>query len=193
MERGEGPGTRPGLTPHVALLRGVNVGGNNRLPMSELARLFEAAGAERVETLIQSGNVVFEAGEAEAERIAAEVGARIAAAFRFRAPIVLRDARAWRVMLAANPFVARGLAPAQLHVALLSASAAPELLARLRADRSPPDAFAATATAIYLHLPSGVGRTKLTNSWLDATLGVTSTLRNLTTATKLLQMVDALR
>jgi uncharacterized protein (DUF1697 family) len=179
------------VSPHVAVLRGVNVGGRNRLPMAELARMFETAGAVRVETLIQSGNVIFEANEADAGGIAETVGAAIVGACGFKAPIVLRDARSWGEMLAANPFLAGGVAAGELHVALLSAPVPAARLARLRADRSPPDAFTATATAIYLHLPNGVARTKLSNSWLDAELGIVSTMRNWATVTRLAQRLAA--
>ncbi len=80
---------------YVALLRGVNVGGARPLPMEALRALFAEAGANSVESLIQSGNVVFTATEASAPQIPADVGARISREFGFAAPIVLRDATAW--------------------------------------------------------------------------------------------------
>ena len=79
-----------------------------------------------------------------------------------------------------------------LHVACLSAPR--RRRARRRgsiADRSPPDAFAVVGADVYLSLPNGVARSKLTNAWLDAELGVVSTMRNWRTVTKLAAMVEA--
>jgi hypothetical protein len=78
------------MTAYVALLRGVNVGGARGLPMIALRALFETAGALGVETLIQSGNVVFESREHSGADIVAAVGAAISREFGFDAPIVLR-------------------------------------------------------------------------------------------------------
>ena len=82
-------------------------------------------------------------------------------------------------ILGGNPFLARGEDPAKLHIAFLSAPPDAARLAKLDPQRSPPDEFFAAERCVYLFLPNGVARSKLTNAWLDATLGVTSTLRNL--------------
>ena len=152
---------------HVALLRGINVGGAHKLPMAALKAIFEAAGAARVETLIQSGNVVFEAPEDAAAAIGAEVGAAISRDFGFRAPLVVRTASQWRALIAGNPFLARGEDPKLLHALCLSAAPSAGRLAKLDPARSPPDSFAARGETIYLHLPNGVARTKLTNAWFE--------------------------
>jgi len=78
--------------PHVALMRGINVGGKNKLPMKELRALFEAAGCDAVRTYVQSGNVVFRADAGSVDRLATEVTDRIAANFGYRIPGVLRSA-----------------------------------------------------------------------------------------------------
>jgi uncharacterized protein (DUF1697 family) len=174
---------------YVALLRGVNVGGAHSLPMAALRALFEKAGARRVETLIQSGNVVFEASQGEA--VARKVHAAILRDFGFEAPIVLRGAAEWDALIASNPFLARGVDPKTLHASCLSASPEAARIARLDPARSKPDAFEVIGATIYLHLPNGVARSKLTNAWFDATLGVTSTMRNWPTVLRLAELLKA--
>jgi uncharacterized protein (DUF1697 family) len=180
------------LTAFVALLRGVNVGGANRLPMPALKELFALAGASRIETLIQSGNVIFQADQSQGADIAETVRRQIQRRFGFDSPIVLRDASQWRALIAGNPFLTAGIHPEQLHVACLSSAPDASALARLDPQRSAPDAFAVVGADIYLHLPNGVARTKLSNSWFDAKLGVASTLRNWRTATRLAEALSML-
>jgi uncharacterized protein (DUF1697 family) len=178
-------------TAFVALLRGVNVGGACRLPMAALQDAFARAGAARVETLIQSGNVVCEACEGEA--IADRAQREIQRAFGFSAPIVVRDADRWRALIAGNPFLARGADPDHLHLGCLSAAPSAAALAQLDPRRSRPDEFVVVGSEIYLRLPNGVARSKLTNAWLDSRLGVVSTTRNWRTVTRLVAMIDARR
>src|SRR5271165_2943507 len=176
---------------YVALLRGVNVGRARRLPMEALRALFAEAGAKSVESLIQSGNVVFAATEASAPQILADVGACISREFGFAAPMLLRDATAWKTLIDGNPFLRDGADPDTLHALCLSETPSPAALARLDLSRSPGDEFEVRGRDIYLRLPSGVARTKLTNAWFDSKLRVTSTLRNWRTVMKLGELVAA--
>ncbi|HUJ62130.1 MAG TPA: DUF1697 domain-containing protein [Kofleriaceae bacterium] len=161
---------------HVALLRGVNVGGKHVLPMALLAELFAAAGASEVRTFIQSGNVVFRATAAAA--IANKVAAAIDKKLGFRPPIAVRSAAQLAKMIAANPFVRAGAPTDQLHVAFLLARPSARAIATLEPARFAPDAFAVVGDHVYLHYPNGVARTKLSNAYLDARLATTSTTRN---------------
>lgn len=176
---------------YVALMRGINVGGRNRLAMADLSAVFEAAGCTDVRTYIQSGNVVFTAPEAELTSIPGLVAARIEADYGFSVPVVLRSAEDLGVVVAANPFLARGADPESLHVAFLSETPLPERVATLDADRSPPDEFDVVGAEVYLHLPGGMARTKLTNAWFDSRLGVVSTARNWRTVLRLRDMATA--
>ena len=104
---------------------------------------------------------------------------------------MLRDGDSWLRLVAGNPFLAAGADSDMLHAACLSAAPSAERVARLEPDRSPPDAFVVVGADVYLSLPNGVARSKLTNAWLDARLGVVSTMRNWRTVTKLAAMVEA--
>ena len=179
------------MTAYVALLRGVNVGGARGLPMIALRALFESAGGLGVETLIQSGNAIFESDENGGADVVAAVGAAILREFGFAAPIVLRTAGQWRMLIDGNPYLQRGVDPKSLHAACLSALPDPDRAARLDPDRSAPDEFELQGETIYLNLPNGVARSKLTNAWFDSTLGVVCTMRNWATITRLGGLFEA--
>lgn len=170
---------------HVALLRGVNVGGANKLAMSDLKSIFESAGCARVETIIQSGNVVFEASAAIASNLSPVIEAQIRLRFGIASPVILRSADALRDIVANNPFLFSGVDPTSLHVLCLSSLPNSDDVAALDPRRSPPDEFILRDREIFLRLPNGVARSKLTNAYFDRTLRTTATLRNWRTMTRL--------
>ncbi len=161
---------------HVALLRGINLGGKNAVPMAELRRYAEAAGGVNVRTYLQSGNLVFTAQHAEP--IAAAITAQIEENLGLTIPVVLLTAAELRDIAAANPYLDEGVPEKELHLILLSETPAPDRVANLDPDRSPPDRFTVAGRAIYHCAPSGLARSKLTNAYFDRTLGVFSTSRN---------------
>ena len=173
---------------HVALLRAINVGGTKKLLMAELRAMFEAAGCADVRTYIQSGNVVFRADPALAERITALIEAEIAATKGFQVPVVTRTAAEWSAVVEGNPFLAAGADPAQLHVGFLAEEPSAARIAELDPDRSPPDAFEVRGREVYLHFPNGTARSKLTVDYFDRVLGTTITIRNWRTVRKLHEM-----
>lgn len=173
---------------YVALLRGINVGGRNRLPMDELAHLFERAGCASVRTYIQSGNVVFAAAPSIAlgarESVAATVSARMGTGI----PIVLRSVAELARVVGENPFVGESQDPRTLHVGFLSGQPLPERVSSLDPERSPPDEFVVRGREIYLRLPNGMARTRLTVSYLERVLATPATFRNWRTVVNLLKM-----
>jgi len=186
------PGRLEGLEPtmkQVALLRGINVGGKHRLAMSELVGLFEEAGCRGVTTYIQSGNVVFKASEALAGMVAKEVRSRILTRHGFDVPIVVRTARELARVMDGNPFLKERVPTAALHVMFLSESPPASRAAKLDYAKSPGDSFVLVGREIYLHLPNGVARTKLTNAYFDAALGTISTGRNWATVAAIERLV----
>lgn len=184
------PAGRGGAERHVALLRGINVGGKNRLPMKQLVELFEAAGCGDVRTYIQSGNVVFGARPALARRVSTSVRAALLAELGLEVPVVTRSAAELGAVVRANPFLGKGLDERLLHVAFLADRPGRARAAKLDPQRSPPDEFVLRGREIYLHCPGGLARTKLSNAYFDSILGTTSTVRNWRTTCKLLEMVD---
>lgn len=173
----------------VALLRGVNVGGKNKLPMKDLAAMFAAAGCQDVRTYIQSGNVVFTAAPRVADQLPALIAARIEQAFGYRTPVVMRTTEQLAEVAAHNPFLTAGAAADSLHVLFLADPPSPDRIATLDPHRSPPDAFRVRGREVFLSLPNGAARTKLTNAYFDSKLATTSTGRNWRTVTTLLGLM----
>lgn len=175
---------------HVALLRGVNVGGKNGLPMEDLVAMLEEAGCRDVRTYIQSGNAVFRATQACASRVPAAIGRAASDRLGFRPPVVMRTAGELRAVARANPFARAGVDARALHVLFLADLPPAAGVAALDPRRSPPDEFRVRGREIYLRCPGGVGRTRLTNEYFDARLATTSTMRNWRTVLRLVEMTE---
>ncbi len=174
-----------GADVHVALLRGVNVGGANKLPMSDLKAIFESAGCVHVETIIQSGNVVFEAPAAIVNGLTSLVAEQIRLRHGLRTPVILRSRADLRAIVGGNPFVRAGADEALLHVMCLAERPAERDSAALDPHRSAPDEFIVSGKNIYLRLPNGVARSKLTNAYCDQALRTIGTSRNWRTIARL--------
>ncbi len=175
----------------VALLRGVNLGARNKVPMASLREELEALGLEHVETYIQSGNVVFESRSGGEKALAASIEKRIEKAFGVRAGVVLRTADALEKTALDCPFPTDGAASASLHVVFLARPPARPAAAKLDPDRSRPDEYALAGREIYLRLPGGLGRSKLSLDYFERVLGVRGTARNWRTVTKLVELTRA--
>ncbi len=169
------------MTTYIALLRGINVGGNRKIHMADLRDLFAEAGGEDVASYIQSGNVMFAHAAGDGDELAAEIEGRILAATGFNVPVILRTAAAWEGVVAANPYP--GVEPTQLHVAFLAKPPAPDAVKRFNAARFAPEEFSVVGREVYLHLPDGMGRAKLPPA-LPLIRGV-GTARNWRTVLKL--------
>lgn len=176
---------------NIALLRGINVGGRNRLPMKELAAMFVEAGCYDVRTYIQSGNVLFRSEPALVEEVPSIVSMAILNRFGFEPPIITRSAQEFADVGLSNPFIAAGADTDKLHVVFLADQPDAASAAALDPDRSPGDEFALVGRQVYLHCPDGFARTRLTNSYFDSGLSTTSTTRNWRTVVKLLELAEA--
>ncbi len=176
---------------HVALLRGVNVGGKNPLPMKDLVQLFMEAGCSEVRTYIASGNVIFRAPTPILKGLPAHITERLATRFGYRVPVILRTAQQLARTIHDNPFLRAGNSEKTLHVYFLADSPGRRAVRELDADRSAPDSFRVSGREIYLDLPNGMARTKLTNAYFDSKLSTTSTARNWATVLKLFEITKA--
>lgn len=175
------------MSRHVAMLRGINVAGKNRLPMADLVAMFTAAGCTDVTSYIQSGNVVFSAPAKTVRTIGETISAAIARDFELRVPLVLRTAAELADTVANNPF---GPDTSPLHVMFLADRPTAARVAALDPARSPGDRFTVVGRDVYLFCPNGVGNTKLSNAWFDSKLATTSTGRNWNTVLRLLALCD---
>jgi uncharacterized protein (DUF1697 family) len=174
----------------IALLRGINVGGKGKVPMGNLKSSFSAMGFEDVVTYIQSGNIVFSCHPGDAKSLAARIERRIAKDFGVKTTVLLRTPAELEKIAGDNPFLRGKPDLSKLHVVFLDARPARNAVAELDPDRSPPDEFEVHGREIYLRLPNGAGRSKLTVDYFERALGLRATARNWKTLTKLLAMAQ---
>ena len=156
--------------------------------------MFSGAGCTGVRTFIQSGNVIFDApaaAPAQTQAIADAVRMDIEKRFGYRIPIILRTSQQLLKTIRANPFLETAADQRALHVYFLAGAANARAIASLDTGRSAPDAFHVHGREIYLHLPNGMGRTKLTNAYFDSKLSTVCTARNWATVLKLAALTAA--
>jgi uncharacterized protein (DUF1697 family) len=175
---------------YIALLRGINVGGHNKLPMAGLRETCAELGWTEVRTYIQSGNVVFAAtGKAAALEEALEKA--IAARFGFAPAVIVRSSARLNSLAAANPFPKESAR--EPHWVLVGFAkqhmkdgAAETIAVKGQAGERVEEA----GGALWFHYPAGVGTSKLTPSLIDRAAGSPVTARNWRTMTKLIDMLE---
>jgi uncharacterized protein (DUF1697 family) len=178
---------RAGLKTYVALLRGINLAGRNRVSMADLRKVFGGLGAEDVTTYLQSGNVVFKSRVKPAELIEA-IEAGVARRVGSEVTVILCGKAELAKVLAQNPLAGSGRDPEKLHVTFLSETPTRDRVRALDPKQGEPDEFRVVGGRVYLHCPNGYGRTKLGNAYLEKQLGVAATTRNWKTVTKLAEL-----
>jgi uncharacterized protein (DUF1697 family) len=172
------------MISHIALLRGVNVGGN-MLKMERLRATFAELGFEGATTYLQSGNVLFGAKGAPAD-LAAMIEKKVSEATRLPVSVIIRTPAELKRIIAASPFLKdAGVEPKTLHVTFLAGAASQAGLAALGKLQSGRDRWHAAGAEVYLCCPTGYGRTKLNNTALERALNVRATTRNWNTVTAL--------
>lgn len=174
----------------IALLRGINVGGRNKLPMRELTQLLESLGLANVKTYIQSGNVVFQSERNDLAALADEIGAAVDQSHGFKPRILLLELADLEAAVAQNPYLQATEAPKTLHLYFLEAAPTQPDLAKLNELKTEREQFELIDTVFYLHAPDGIGRSKLAEK-VEKALGVAATARNWRTVSKVLEMATA--
>ncbi|MEU9406954.1 DUF1697 domain-containing protein [Streptomyces sp. NPDC048281] len=178
------------MTTYAALLRGINVGGNKKLPMAELRALLTGLGHDSVQTYLQSGQAVFATARGDAESLAAELAGAIEERFGFSVDVLVRDHAYLKAVEADCPFPAAELTAKQLHVTYLSAPVTAERYADIDPAAHLPEEFRLGDRALYLYAPDGLGRSKLAEALARPRLhkGLTATTRNWNTVVKLVEL-----
>ncbi|GAA4902307.1 DUF1697 domain-containing protein [Streptomonospora salina] len=172
------------MTGYIALLRGIDVGGRNTVRMADLRSLLNGLGYTDAAALLQSGNAAFTARGAGP----AEIGSAIEDALRrelgVSAAVVVRTAADLQRVVDALPFAVRD--PAKCAVAFLSAPVDRDRLAALDPSRYAPEELVPGERELYLYLPHGLGRARLT-PLLERHAPAPATVRNWNTVTRLLE------
>lgn len=171
----------------IALFRGINVGGNNMLPMKELVALIEGLGGARVKTYIQSGNVVFGGGGSDGATLSKRIAAAVLKHHGFSPRVMLLTRKELERAAIANPFREAEAEAKTLHIAFLTEPSTQPDLAGMDALKREGEAYALDGKVFYLHTPAGFGQSKLAERY-EKLLGVTATARNWNTVMKLREM-----
>jgi uncharacterized protein (DUF1697 family) len=177
----------PNRGTYIALLRGVNVGGN-ALPMDRLRGLCRELGLANARTYVQSGNLVFQA-EGTAAHWSDMLERALVGKTRLPVSVLVRTGAEIAKLVERNPFLReKGIDPARLYVTFLKQTPMKAALAALRAIEAGPDRFEPADRQIYLHCPDGYGRSKLANTVLERVLKTDATTRNWRSVTTLAKM-----
>jgi uncharacterized protein (DUF1697 family) len=188
------------MATHVALVRGINIGGKNKVPMAELREVVTSLGHTGVTTYIQSGNVLFTAAHDDTAKLASALEAAIMQAFGVKSSVVVLSRDELIRILDANPYAGEPN-PKFVHVVFLNDELPAGILDRIKAAQSASaakgsrDTITATGPALYLHTPDGFGTSELSQAVFriigpPAKASVAATARNWSTSTKLLSLCE---
>jgi uncharacterized protein (DUF1697 family) len=173
----------------VAFLRAVNVGGTGKIAMAELKALAEDIGLSDPKTLLQSGNLVFEAGAKSTAALEKLLEREIAKRFAIQPDVMVRTARQLKAVIVRNPFSKEAKSdPARLHVHFLKTSTDAAAVASLSGAIKGREIVKGTGGEVFIYFPDGAGNSKLTNAVIERHLGARGTARNWNTVTKLAEM-----
>ncbi len=172
---------------YIALFRGINVGGNNTLPMKELAAVLEGLGLQDVATYIQSGNVVFQGRAAAPALLSKKIAVAIGKSHGFEPWVRLLERPTLEQVIRGNPYPEAEDAPGTLYVNFLASVPPRPDLDGLEKLRAANERFQLAGDVLYLHAPDGIGRSRLATA-LERLLGVPMTSRNWNTVRKLGEM-----
>jgi uncharacterized protein (DUF1697 family) len=175
---------------YIAFFRGINVGGNNSLPMKELVAILDSMGARNVKTYIQSGNVVFESAEKNPAQLSKQLTAEIKKRRGIEPRTLILPVDALKKAAADNPFPDAETDPGGLHLGFLFSRPKKPDLEKISSVKKGSERFQLIDGVYYLHAPEGVGRSKLAAS-AEKLLGVPVTDRNWRTVCKVLEMAGA--
>ena len=178
----------------VALLRAVNVGGNAIVPMAALRDLFDELGFTNVRTLLQSGNVVFDAGRAAPAALCKKIEAAIHKRFGHDVRVVVRTPEDLRDVVTRNPFPAAARDdPSRLLVTFLAEAPAAAAVKALAGWKHATEPHKVDGRELYIHYRNGAGTSKFAGPTIEKTLGTTGTARNWNTINKLIALAADLK
>jgi uncharacterized protein (DUF1697 family) len=181
------------MTVMISMLRGVNVGGHNKIKMDALRALYEFLKLRDAQTYVQSGNVIFSTDERDISRLAKRIEDGIERKCGFRPNVILRTAAEMKDVIARNPFgKRRGIEPGKLLVSFLASDPGEEARKKLRQMKCDPEELRVEGREVYIYFPNGMGRSKLPWAGLDKMLKTPATGRNWNSVTKMLEMAEKL-
>jgi uncharacterized protein (DUF1697 family) len=184
---------------YVALLRGINVGGRNKVAMADLRQVAESLGHTEVATYIQSGNLVFtstgdNAGGGPADALADDLEQEIARSLAVRPAVVVLSRADLAQVIADNPFPGESN-PKALHAVFYRAPMTDETIAAVAGAeqkaqaKGSRDEAAVVGCTLFMRTPDGLGRSELAAQLARSVTKTAGTARNWATVNRLLEML----
>lgn len=172
---------------YIILLRGINVGGHKKIKMAELSQLLRESGYKDIRTYIQTGNILLRGEPDDEKALANSIANKINAHYGFEVPVIVRTLADLEKVLINQPFTTEDTS--KLLVTFLSEEPSFERIQRLETlSLAANDEFQIIGREVFLHCPTGYGRSKLTNDFWERKLAVQATTRNWKTTNKLVLM-----
>jgi uncharacterized protein (DUF1697 family) len=174
------------MTTHIALLRGINVGGNNIIAMADLREFLTKLGMKNARTLLQSGNAVFGSDKRKGDALERFLETESKKRFGLSVDYVVRTADEWQEAIDENPFPKEAKSdPGRLIVMFMKAAAEAKKVKELQAAIQGPETVRAVGKQLYIIYPDGQGKSKLTITLIERKIGASGTGRNWNTVQKL--------
>jgi len=177
----------------VSMLRGVNVGGHNKIKMDALRALCESLGLRDSQTYVQSGNVVFGTNERNLAKVSKQIADGIEREFGFRTEVIVRSTAEMRDVVARNPFAKRrGIEPGKLLVLFFSGQPGLDARERIQSIKADREELHLDGRELYIYFQDGQGRSKVSTAAIERMLKIPGTGRNWNSVTKLLEMAEGM-
>jgi uncharacterized protein (DUF1697 family) len=177
------------MNTYIALFRGINVGGRNKLPMRDLVDLLRSLGLQSIRTYIQSGNVLFWSDATDPADLSERISAAVNESQGFTPHVLLLTLEEFEAAMESNPYPEVVSEPKTLHLYFLTSRPQNPDLEALESIRSPSERFALKGKVFYLHAPEGIGRSRLA-AGVEKALGVGGTERNWRSVTAITAMAQ---
>jgi len=178
------------MPKYIALLRGINVSGRNKIIMSDLRILFEELGFSEVTSFIQSGNVIFRSEERDTKRLEQQIEIAIEKIYGFLVPVIVITKSKIEKILEENPFKPEQKGDdSKIYYVFLKDVPKKEAKESLEDLKFENERFFMSKDFIYLKCLIGMGDAKLNNNLFEQKLKVKATTRNHKTTTKLMELL----
>ncbi len=178
------------MNVYIALLRGINVAGRNKIKMAELKQLFNNLGFQKVITYIQSGNLIFKTDIISSEEIAQKISNALFQHFKCDIPVLILEKEELKWAYNLNPFIQDEATDiSKLYITFLESLPNKNRVIDLETKPlNTIDFFKISTKFVYLYCNNGYGKTKLNNRFFEKKLNTNATTRNWKTIAKLIEL-----
>ncbi|MDW5287977.1 DUF1697 domain-containing protein [Formosa sp. PL04] len=178
------------MNTYIALLRGINVSGQKKVPMADLRELMANLGFENVKTYIQSGNVVFQSLEENQSVLESKISEAILNVFGFEVPVLVKSESEFQLIFDSCPF--SEVQKETSYFTLLRDIPNQGLVESVSEESYKDEIFVISDSCVYFHSEHGYGKAKCNTNFFERKLKVSATTRNFKTMQKLLSLCSDL-